>query len=214
MTRVVKIEIDFYLFIAILLGAIIIVGLVAYGVSTYYMNNLIEVLGYVPCKAPSLPKTLTIYPIPGNEDWLAPPNIPGVGSAEAAEFYLNGTYYITSEFYLEPGVYVCVTPMTTWQLLAFGSLNSTFVPSNDYGYIKCVTGNGPTWLNVTLGPGAYAFVIAVYGSNITKPILVKALKPAVAVLITDFVPYPQCGYPSFGRASQYVQEEKAKWFYG
>ncbi len=210
MTRVVKIEFDFSLFIVILLGAAAIIGLAAYGVSTYYMNNLIRALGYIPCRAPLLPKNLTLYPIPGNEEWLAPPNIPGIGVAQVAEFHLNGTYDITSEFYLEPGVYVCVTPEVTWEFLAAGALNKTFIPRNGYGYIKCVTGNGPTWLNITIGPGAYAFVIAIYGPSITKPVLVKILRPTTAVLLTDFVPYPQCGY--YPAPLQHGPEEKTKWF--
>ena len=52
------------------------------------------------------------------------------------------------------------------------------MPSNGYGYIKCVNGNGSVWLNVTLGPRAYAIVVAVYGPDkLSKPINIMVLKP-------------------------------------
>ncbi|WP_243675239.1 hypothetical protein [Vulcanisaeta distributa] len=214
MPRTIKIEVSLDLFLVVLFGVLIIAGLLIYVVNTYYMDDIVKMLGYMPCKAPSLPESITFYPIPGNEDWLSR-SVAGLGISDMSVFVLNGTYYVTSEFYLEPGIYVCIAPpRAAADILFLGATNENFIPKNGYGYIKCVTGNGPTWLNVTLGPGAYAFVIAVYGTNQTGKILtVKLLRPAVAVLITNFEYYPQCGYPAFGNISAYIPREKPVWFH-
>ena len=212
MPRTIRIEIDLDLLLVILFGVAIITGILIYAVNTYYMDDLVKMLGYIPCKAPSLPKSITFYPIPGNEDWLGR-DVSGVGVSEMSVFVLNGTYYITSEFYLEPGIYVCIAPRASADMLLFGALNSSFIPENGYGYIKCVTGNGPTWLNVTLGPGAYSFVVAVYGVNQSGKVLtIKLLRPAVATLVTNFMYYPQCGYRAFGQVPAYIPREKPAWF--
>ncbi|GAB6943825.1 hypothetical protein [Vulcanisaeta sp. JCM 14467] len=212
MPRTIKIEIDLDLLLVILFGVAIIAGILIYAVNTYYMDDLVKMLGYIPCKAPSLPQSITIYPIPGNETWLGR-DVTGLGPSIMNVFTLNGTYYITSEFYLEPGIYVCIAPRVSADMLLFGALNSSFIPENGYGYIKCVNGDGPVWLNVTLGPGAYSFVVAVYGANQTGKVLtVKLLRPAVATLVTNFVYYPQCGYESLSEIPGHIRE-KSIWFH-
>jgi len=123
------------------------------------------------------------------------------------EFVINGTYYVTSEYYLRPSTYVCVAPIAASESLLFGAMNKGFIPRDNYGYIKCVTGNGPTWLNVTLGPGAYALVAAIYGPNSSSTITgIAILRPVTGTLLNSLVSlvyYPQCGYPSLGEVPLY-----------
>ena len=91
-----------------------------------------------------------------------------MGNIIMVDFALNGTYYITGEFYLRPSVYVCIMPEAAASLIPLTVGNNTFIPRNGYGYIECVNGSGPVWLNVTLGPGAYTIIVAIYGHS--KPI--------------------------------------------
>ena len=200
--RTIKIEVNAYLLFAVLFGVLIIIGLVIYAVTanlTEYENNLVRALGYVPCKAPTLPKyaNIPLLYLP-NGTLLIGGNM---DRSIMTTFALNGTYYITGEFYLKPSVYVCIAPEATADFMALAAWNNTFTPSNSYGYIKCVNGDGPAWLNVTLGPGAYAIVVAVYGPDkSSKPINITVLRPLTGTLINNVVFYPQCGYTSLNVA--------------
>ena len=213
MPHTIKIEVDAYLLFAVLFGVLIIIGLVIYAVTTYhtyitvtiteYENNLVGALGCVPCKTPTLLKYVSLllngtFLIGGNMD-----------SSIMMTFALNGTYYITGEFYLRPPVYICIAPEATAGFMALAVWNNTFTPSNGYGYIKCVNGDGPAWLNVTLGPGTYAIVVAVYGPNKpSKPINITVLRPLTGTLINNIVFYPQCRYASPNVVPPNVPREK------
>ena len=60
-----------------------------------------------------------------------------------------------------------------------------------------MNGDGPVWLNITLEPGAYTIVVAVYGPDKpSKPISITVLRPLTGILINNIVFYPQCGYAS------------------
>lgn len=108
---------------------------------------------------------------------------------------------------------MCVAPIAASESLLFGAMNKGFIPRDNYGYIKCVTGNGPTWLNVTLGPGAYALVAAIYGPNSSSAITgIAILRPVTGTLLNSLY-YPQCGYPSLGEVPPYTAEEKPLFFH-
>lgn len=84
---------------------------------------------------------------------------------------------------------MCVAPIAASESLLFGAMNKGFIPRDNYGYIKCVTGNGPTWLNVTLGPGAYALVAAIYGPNSSSAITgIAILRPVTGTLLNSLLP--------------------------
>ena len=204
MARIIKIELG--LFLVILFGVLTITGLTIYGLGAYYSGEIARALGFVLCKPPLLPEHVGFTPfvLQGNEVLVG-----GASGSVMTEFVLNGTYYITSEYYLRPSTYVCITPITTDGLLLFGALNRSFTPKDNYGYIACVTGNGPAWLNVTLGPGGYALVAAVYGPNSSNTIInITILKPITGTLWSNLSYYPQCGYPTMGEVPPYTKEEK------
>ena len=76
------------------------------------------------------------------------------------------------------------SPEATADFMALAVWDNTFTPNNGYGYIKCVDDDGPVWLNVTLRPGAFAIVVAVYGPDKpSKPINITVLKPLTGTLI-------------------------------
>jgi len=209
MPRIIKIQLG--LFLVLLFGFLIVIGLVIYGLSMYYAAGVARLLGFIPCKPPLLPQHIGFTPFApqGNEVPLG-----GGSSSVMTEFVINGTYYVTSEYYLRPSTYVCIAPITTSESLLFGAMNKDFIPTDNYGYIKCVTGNGPTWLNVTLGPGAYALVAAIYGSNSSSTITsITILRPVTGTLLNYLVYYPQCGYPSLGEVPPYTAEEKPLFFH-
>ncbi|GGP18820.1 hypothetical protein GCM10007981_00010 [Thermocladium modestius] len=209
MAHIIKIELG--LFLAILFGVLTVIGLTVYGLSAYYAGGIARVLGLVLCKTPMLPKHIGFTPFApqGNEVPLG-----GGSGSVMTEFAINGTYYITSEYYLRPSTYVCIAPITTGDSLLFGAMNRDFIPKDNYGYITCVTGNGPTWLNTTLGPGAYALVAAIYGTNSSgTAINITILRPVTGTLLNNLAYYPQCGYPTLGEVPPHTTEEKPLFFH-
>jgi len=209
MARTIKIELG--LFLAILFGVLALIGLTFYGLSAYYPGEIARALGFVPCKPPLLPEHVGFTPFApqGNEVPLG-----GGSGSVMTEFVLNGTYYVTSEYYLRPSTYVCITPITMGDLLLFGAMNRSFIPKDNYGYMACATGNGPTWLNETLGPGAYAVVAAIYGPNSSSTVInITILRPITGTLLNNLSYYPQCGYPTLGEVPPYTVEEKPLFFH-
>ena len=79
---------------------------------TEYGNNLVRTLCYVPCKAPALPRYISLLL---NGTFLISGNI---DSSIMTTFALNETYYITGEFYLKPSIYVRIAPETTTGFMA------------------------------------------------------------------------------------------------
>ncbi|WP_143701215.1 hypothetical protein [Vulcanisaeta thermophila] len=211
MARTIKIEVELSLFLAVLFGVLMIIELVIYGVSTYYAGDVVRFLGFVPCKPPLLPEYISFVPFAPQGRNVT---IGGASPSVMTEFVLNGTYYITNEFYLRPPAYVCVASITMGSSLMVGALNSNFIPRDNYGYIECVMGDGPTWLNVTLGPGAYALVAAVYGADSSSTVVnITILRPVTGMLLSNLVFYPQCGYPTWGEVPRYTMEEKPLFFH-
>jgi len=102
MPRIIKIELG--IFLALLFGILIVMELIVYGISMYYAAGVARLLGFIPCKPPSLPQHIGFTPFApqGNEVPLG-----GGSNSVMTEFVINGTYYVTSEYYLRPSTYVC-----------------------------------------------------------------------------------------------------------